>query len=52
MQIMEVYILSLTRAGYDISQVKNFWERIGSENPRQIAISSTHPAAAERYLQN
>ena len=39
------------RAGYDISQVKNFWERIGSENPRQIAISSTHPATAERYLQ-
>ena len=33
------------------SQVKNFWERIGSENPRQIAISSTHPATAERYLQ-
>ena len=32
------------RAGYDISQVKNFWERIGSENPNQIAISSTHPA--------
>ena len=39
------------RAGYDISQVKNFWERIGSENPKQIAISSTHPATAERYLQ-
>ena len=39
------------RSGYDISQVKNFWERIGSENPRQIAISSTHPATAERYLQ-
>ena len=39
------------RAGYDISNVKNFWERIGSENPKQIAISSTHPATAERYLQ-
>ena len=39
------------RAGYDISQVKNFWERIGSENPKQIAISSTHPATSERYLQ-
>ena len=39
------------RAGYDISKVKNFWERIGSENPKQIAISSTHPATAERYLQ-
>ena len=39
------------RAGYDISNVKNFWERIGSENPQQIAISSTHPATAERYLQ-
>ena len=36
------------RAGYDISQVKNFWERIGSENPKQIAISSPHPATAER----
>lgn len=39
------------RAGYDISQVKSFWERIGSENPKQIAISSTHPATSERYLQ-
>ena len=39
------------RAGYDITKVKNFWERIGSENPKQIAISSTHPATAERYLQ-
>ena len=39
------------RVGYDISNVKNFWERIGSENPKQIAISSTHPATAERYLQ-
>ena len=39
------------RAGYDISDVKNFWERIGSENPKQIAISSTHPATSERYLQ-
>ena len=39
------------RAGYDISNVKNFWERIGSENPKQIAISSTHPATSERYLQ-
>jgi len=39
------------RAGYDISHVKNFWERIGSENPKQIAISSTHPATSERYLQ-
>ena len=39
------------RAGYDISNVKKFWERIGSENPKRIAISSTHPATSERYLQ-
>ncbi len=39
------------RAGYDITKVKDFWVRIGSENPKQIAISSTHPATAERYLQ-
>lgn len=39
------------RAGYDISNAHKFWERIGSENPKQIAISSTHPATAERYIQ-
>ena len=39
------------RAGYDISNAHKLWERIGSENPKQIAISSTHPATAERYLQ-
>ena len=39
------------RAGYDVSNVKKFWERIGADNPKRIAISSTHPATAERYLQ-
>ena len=39
------------RAGYDISNAHEFWERIWSENPKRIAISSTHPATAERYIQ-
>ena len=39
------------RAGYDVSNVQKFWERIGADNPNRIAISSTHPATAERYLQ-
>ena len=39
------------RAGYDVSNVKKFWERIGADNQKRIAISSTHPETAERYLQ-
>ena len=39
------------RAGFDVSNAHTLWERIGADNPKQIAISSTHPATAERYLQ-
>jgi len=40
-----------TRAGYDISNANEFWERMGAENPNRIAFNSSHPATAERYLQ-
>ena len=39
------------RAGYDIGNANEFWERMGAENPKSIAFNSSHPATAERYLQ-
>lgn len=39
------------RAGYDVSNANEFWERMGAANPKSIAFNSSHPATAERYLQ-
>lgn len=38
------------RAGFDTTDVENFWRRMAAENPRGIRFAYRHPNSAERYL--
>lgn len=40
----------VARAGYDISTAEDFWRKMSVEAPRAIAVTTTHPANASRYL--
>jgi hypothetical protein len=40
----------LARAGYDTAGVADFWRRMAAEGEASIALRTTHPASAERYL--
>lgn len=38
------------RAGYDVTNVEQFWRRMAAESPRSIRFAYTHPNTAERFL--
>lgn len=40
----------MARAGYDTSGVADFWRRMAAEGEASIAMRTTHPASAERFL--
>ena len=43
-----IYIMQ--RAGYDVSNVGEFWRRMSTQNPDGIYVGSTHPTNPDRYL--
>lgn len=38
------------RAGFDISHAEDFWRKMSVEAPRAIAVTTSHPPNAQRYL--
>ncbi len=40
----------LTEAGHDISGAAEFWQRIGAQDPDQVAFALTHPTTEDRIL--
>ena len=43
-----IYIMK--RAGYDVSNVGDFWRRMSTQNPDGIYVGTTHPTNPDRYL--
>ncbi len=43
-----IYIMQ--RAGYDVSNVGDFWRRMSAQNPDGIYVGTTHPTNPDRYL--
>ena len=43
-------LYAAARAGYTIKKAPYLWRRMGARNQKAIAVTTTHPATAERFI--
>jgi len=45
-----VGMYAMALAGYDYTEAPEFWRRMAAANPQTIALATTHPTSAERFI--